>query len=291
MNNLRLWANYYYNMGFNVTHINAKLNHKAKNPYKSATNNRFALRNKRQEVSELNSLDWENSDGIGVVLGFNNLRAIDFDFHRWSIEVNHDKRDEFISICLDTMNLPKSYEWVISTPKGGFHILFYSRWHNIPVKENLTKAFTPNVKYYDKYNTSYFHFKQIELRWEKHLVLPPSLSKNVVHKETESWSYEEPIEQFSNYEFLNKKLPISNPLEVETKSIHKLLNEICYDDYGKEGSYINSKKSGYNIHLSGYYDSQEEGSIQFYIEGEFLDFSPLYFKLDEQSSIPEDWIK
>ena len=33
MKDLRLWANYYYNMGFNVTHIIPHLNEgKAKNP-------------------------------------------------------------------------------------------------------------------------------------------------------------------------------------------------------------------------------------------------------------------
>lgn len=33
MKDLRLWANYYYNMGFNVTHIIPKLNEgKAKHP-------------------------------------------------------------------------------------------------------------------------------------------------------------------------------------------------------------------------------------------------------------------
>jgi hypothetical protein len=46
MNNLRLWANFYYNMGFNLTHIIAELNSHAKNPYKSATNDRFILQTK-----------------------------------------------------------------------------------------------------------------------------------------------------------------------------------------------------------------------------------------------------
>jgi hypothetical protein len=59
MKDLRLWANYYYNMGFNITHINAKQNQKAKNPYKSATTDRFVIQNRRQELSEMQNFDWE----------------------------------------------------------------------------------------------------------------------------------------------------------------------------------------------------------------------------------------
>ena len=137
MNDLRLWANYYYNMGFNLTHIIAKLNNHAKNPYKSATNDRLILQNRRQELSELNSLDWESSDGIGLVLGFNSLRAIDFDFYcyEWEKYDSHNKLsiekidktiNSFIKKALNKLNLPDNYEWVIRTPNGGFHILIYS---------------------------------------------------------------------------------------------------------------------------------------------------------------------
>ena len=37
-------------------------------------------------------------------------------------------------------------------------------------------------------------------------------------------------------------------------------------------------------------ENDEEG-IKFYEEGEFLDLSPVYFKNDCNSNIPEDWIK
>ncbi len=114
MKDLRLWANYYYNMGFNVTHINPHLNEgKAKNIFKSPTNDRHILKNRRQTIEELNSYDWENSTGIGVVLGFNNLRAIDFDFSRWNSDVIPEKRNQLITLSLQLLDLPKSYEWVV----------------------------------------------------------------------------------------------------------------------------------------------------------------------------------
>jgi hypothetical protein len=176
MKELRLWANYYYNMGFNITHIIPSLNEgKAKNPYKSPTNDRHKIKNCRQSLNDVQSFYWEISTGIGVVLGFNNLRCIDFDFD--IIDTNHNFGDDeinlFIKAVLKLLNLPSNYEWVTKTPSGGFHILFYAGDHNLKVIDNKTKAFLPNKKYYD----SFFNrvkFSHIELRWDKHLVLPPS---------------------------------------------------------------------------------------------------------------------
>lgn len=289
MKELRLWANYYYNMGFNVTHIIPNLNEgKAKNPYKSPTNNRHTLKNRRQTIDELNSYDWEHSTGIGVVLGFNNLRAIDFDFSRWNRDVVPDKRNQIINLCLQKLDLPNSYEWVIITPNGGFHILFYSGHHNIPVKENLTRAFTPNEKYYnycDEYHISAYHFKQIELRWEKHLVLPPSTIETTIHQETDDRTFQTPFVEFSEYDFYSKNIPKNPPFEIFSNDILNLLNEICYDEYD------HNLKSGYNLHLSNYYDDNDVEGIKFYTEGEFLDLSPIYFKKDENNTIPDDWLK
>lgn len=276
MENLRLWANYYYNMGFNVTHIIPLLNEgKAKNVFKSPTNDRHKLKNLRQSLEEMNSFDWEMSTGVGVVLGFNKLRAIDFDFSRWNRDVIPNKRNQIINLCLQNLHLPTSYEWVILTPNGGFHILFFSGHHNIPVKENLTRAFTPNVKYYhycDEYHISAYHFKQIELRWDKHLVLPPSTVETIIHQETENRSFQTPFKELSNYEFYFKNIPKNPPLEIAANNIQNLLNEMCYDEYDDKS------KSGYNLHFSNYYDNNDEDSIEFYTDGEFLDFSPIYFE-------------
>lgn len=76
MKNLRLWADYYYNCGFNVTHIIPRLNiNKSKNIFKSPTNDRHMLANNRQILADMHEFDWGNSIGIGCVLGFNRLRG------------------------------------------------------------------------------------------------------------------------------------------------------------------------------------------------------------------------
>ena len=81
MENLAKWGEYYNNLGFKVTHINPLLNDpKRKKIYKAPTNNRHLLKTQKQTKEDVLSLDWENSSGIGTVLGCNNLRAIDVDF-------------------------------------------------------------------------------------------------------------------------------------------------------------------------------------------------------------------
>lgn len=268
MTNLRLWANYYYNMGFNVTHIiPAKNKGKAKNIYKSPTNDRYKIANVRQSKVDMQNLDWENSLGIGAVLGFNNFRALDFDFH------NHSECDKykFIKKAISLLGLPHNYEWVVKTPNRGFHILFFSKQHKFKVKGNLTKAFTPNVKTYDN-----IALKQIELRWDKHLVLPPSINQ-----------------KNNNYKFFNFT-PKWEPLEISIDNLYNLLNEFCYDCYFDAYEEVNKnnneKSSGYNLHLSHYYEDNDMESIEFYTEGEFLDFSPVYYKKDNIQEISTEWI-
>lgn len=270
-NNLRLWANFYYNMGFNVTHIIPYLNEgKAKNPYKSPTNNRHILKNQRQTIAELNSFAWEISTGIGVVLGFNNLRAIDFDFYCYEWEKNEhlnklsiERIDKiingFIKKALDKLDLPNDYEWVIRTPNGGFHILIYSDSLPFLVEQNKTKAFIPNKNYYEKFgkyyhNTNYVpHFSHIELRWDKHLVLPPSINK-----------------EYKKYGFRSDCIPKTLPIIVSQNSILSFLNEFCYDEKENE--------IGYNLAFTHYEDrakNNEEWTWD-YGEGEFLDMLPIF---------------
>jgi hypothetical protein len=269
MNNIRLWANFYHNMGFNITHIIAKLNNLAKNPYKSATNDRFVLQNRRQELSELNLLDWESSDGIGVVLGFNSLRAIDFDFYcyEWenyeyqnklSVETIERTINSFIKKALNKLSLPSNYEWVVRSPNGGFHILIYSDALPFSVEQNKTKAFIPNKKYYEKYgrynhDSNYVpYFSHIELRWDKHLVLPPSINQ-----------------EKKSYKFRADSMPKTPPLIVQHNSIINLLNEFCYDEI--------ENKVGYNLSFSHYEEEakNDEDWTWNYGEGEFLDMLPI----------------
>lgn len=270
MKELRLWANYYYNIGFNVTHIIPHLNErKAKNPYKSPTNDRHILKNRRQTIEELNSYDWENSTGIGVVLGFNNLRAMDFDLKNWKREINEISPEYFkvfLEMILSKLNLPNNYEWVLRTPSGGFHILFYSEDHPFKVKENLTKAFTLNQYWYYKLKQN--DFSHIEFRWNKHLVLPPSLNNNQLY-----------------YNFYFNQIPKNIPKDIELSNIINLLDEICCKS--KDGD-----APGYNTYWSfNHNDPEAKEFLESYGFDEFLDFTPIYLKKDKNNTIPDDWLK
>lgn len=279
MNDLRLWANYYYNMGFNVTHINAKKNQSAKNPYKSATNNRFAIQNRRQKLSELQSFDWESSDGIGTVLGFNNLRAIDFDFNLWGENIESKKVDKkmtsFIRNVLDLLHLPTNYDWTVLTPNHGFHVVFLAQDHPFKTRETLTKAFTPNANYYEDFSDINRTLTHLEMRWNKHLVLPPSYNKDG-----------------NAYRFW-RNCPKDLPASVEMKHIMSMLNEIC-SQYGIE--HWPDKVGDLNKHWEWHYKENDNNDfLQPYDYGEFLDFSPEniseFLDIKGNGEIPQNWIK
>lgn len=225
MRNLFLYANYYYNFGFNVTHIVPKENQykeNCRNPFKSSTNDRTHLADSRQNLSELETFNWDDAVGIGTVLGFDSLRALDFD---------GCSDLEFIKSVLEILNLGKSYEWLIkSGSDNGFHIIFYADMHNYLSDNERTKAFIPNQSNISK-------FSRIELRWTKHLILPPSLSND-----------------YKYYRFLNCDLPIQKPSSVSIEQIEELINILCVEEDGSSnvGSY---------------------GITEY--ENEFLDFTPI----------------
>lgn len=77
-------------------------------------------------------------------------------------------------------------------------------------------------------------------------------------------------------DFYFKIIPKHFPQELSLKDIKALLDEMCYDEYD------NKTKAGYNLYRSNHYDNNDEEAIQFYEEAEFLDFSPVYFRLDKK---------
>lgn len=271
MNDLRLWANYYYNMGFNVTHIIPHLNEgKAKNPYKSPTNDRHILKNRRQTIEELNSYDWENSEGIGLVLGFNNLRAIDFDFKRYRGDVkNQQILNNFCIKVLKLLALPSNYEWVTLTPNDGLHILFFCDDHPFKVQDNLTKAFTPNDNWCALYNDDeYLSFTHLELRWNKHLMLAPSK-----------------IEKSKLYRFRNNQPPKFRPRQIEIENLISMLDELCC----KYGIYKNESPNSYNTFWEFHYkNGNHDAIIKQYDFGEYLDFRPVYLSTPENGQNNSD---
>jgi DNA polymerase III epsilon subunit-like protein len=238
-------------------------------------------------LETLHDYDWEEAVGVGVVLGFNRLRALDID---------GCEDFELIEDFLNILAFPSNYKWVIqSGSKKGFHILFYSDNHKFRVLKNKVKAFKSNSDFNDV-------FKHVELRWIGHLVLPPSLHPSS-----------------SNYQFLYG-FPLDEPLEISLDNIYELLNIYCSGKSLKEsinvsGVYIeeDDDKNEESINVSGVYieeddDEDDEESINvsgIYIEeddqedaesinvsGVYIeeDASPYYLFFDtETTGVPNDW--
>ena len=188
-----LYANYYYNFGFNVTCIlNERNEHTDPGPniLKSPSHEWTHFSHTRQSLTTLHAYQWEKAKGLGLVLGYNNLRALDIDeCHDLSI----------IPDFLDILDLPQDYEWVMkSGSHNGFHILFYAEEHKFEVAKNKIKAFKSD------------RFKHIELRWIGHLVLPPSIHIS-----------------FNKYEFLNPVIPKRKPQKIENENLYVLLDKYC----------------------------------------------------------------
>lgn len=196
----RLYSNYYYNLGFNVTNIGnlqTKFNVGEKELKKSPSHEWVYLIKNRQELRLLNNYKWNQANGVGMVLGFNNYRALDIDGCN---DVN------FIKKVLQTLNLPEDYEWVTKSGSGnGFHIIFkHENYHPFEFHKYQNVTFLPN-------SNNEKVFKRLELRWVGHLVLPPS-------------------DNF-RYKFIHRELPISAPIDIYGSYIERLINIECFKSF------------------------------------------------------------
>lgn len=213
MNKYLLYANYYYNFEFNVTCIGSERTEhttSGSDILKSPNHGWKSYTKYRQSLATLRSYPWENAKGIGVVLGYNNLRALDID--------GCDKIG-IIRVFLIMLALPLEYEWVVkSGSENGFHILFYADQHKFEVAENKIKAFKSNTLIKNG-------FKHIELRWVGHLVLPPSLHKS-----------------FNNYSFVHKSIPHQAPLTIDNEKLYELLVTYCIGDSLSPSSNLDERK-------------------------------------------------
>ncbi len=256
-----IYANYYYNFQFNVTCITNIRNDFNKNGnLKKAPSHKWThFISERQTLNTLTSYDWSNASGLGVVLGYNKLRALDIDGCN---DIN--LMTEFLNI----LKLPANYKWLIeSGSKNGFHIIFYCENHNYEVANNKIKAFKSS----DKFKNI---FKHIELRWIGHLVLPPSQHPSLM-----------------NYQFLNG-LPLSEPSRVELKNLDYLLNKFCKGKSLQESQFLFLDKEEVTGANGSHIDEDEEN------EEEVTDTSGLYIDEDEEyylffdtetTGIPKDW--
>jgi hypothetical protein len=193
-----IFANHYYNFGFNVTHISktkTSRNILGKSILKTPSHKWGKYLNRRQSLSELHKFNWSEASGIGTVLGFNNLRALDVDdCHNLNL----------ISDFLALLNLPEKYPWVtLSGSHNGFHIIFYCPEHRYKTVSGKVKAFKSNKLFREE-------FKHIELRWSGHLVLPPSLHSSG-----------------KNYMFLGGENPQIKPASIQLNHLENLISKFC----------------------------------------------------------------
>lgn len=194
-NQFKIFAHYYYSMGFNVTCISNEVtdyNFISKEILKTPNHKSAHLLTNRETIDELLTFDWENAIGIGAILGESEIRCIDIDGVTDSSVIG-----EILSI----MELPKNYEWVVQTGTG-YHIFIKTDFHQYPLQPGQVKAFYPNNKFAGK-------FKTLELRWKYHVVLPPSTHPN-----------------YKRYAFVDS-LPSKLPVQLDLNLVYKTLREVC----------------------------------------------------------------
>ena len=173
---LKASAEAYHKLGFNVTGI--KEHQKA--PYHPWQEYKV----KRQTELEALNHEWHSLTGIGAITGINSLFCLDFDRCRQS---NVPK-------FLEMLRLPVDYNWVVLSGSGnGFHI-----WFSSVQLESQMKAIGKAVVVYEPKEVNLF--KQIELRLNHHVVLPPSKS------------------QTGQYAFLNPNDLTMRPIEINYDS-------------------------------------------------------------------------
>ena len=180
-------AKYFHSLGLNVYAAGSIINEynfDEANMMKSPFHRHVDLYSKRQTLQELNEIEWEDVTGIGCVLGFNFLCAIDIDGAVQSGVVRE--------ICA-ALNLPENYPWIVkSGSQCGFHILIKCKTPFQETSIELTKgqkvtlqskplefgavdtnAYYPHKQKYGTINSFY----KIEFKWKGHLILPPSSHK------------------------------------------------------------------------------------------------------------------
>ena len=257
---LKLMSMYYHNLDMNLTMIQGRYPNNAS--FKAPINKEGMLLenlyHSKQDTSVLLKQDWLNASGMGLVLGWNDFRALDFDNFISPINYILEEGDRKIDIedynigdyrreCLLLLGLPEDYQWVVwSGSKRGFHII-------IRVKDSEERESSPtSYGYYPYFSTN----KRIELRWKGHLILPPS-----IHCSGES------------YRFFNNQIPTTEPVCVNLGKIEDLLDYYCgenhyntYDWEQRSFEIVERIKNNAEDSQGVHYDSKEEKRNRNYIQ-------------------------
>lgn len=198
---LKLMSMFYHNLDMNLTMVCGKYpDNLFDSSFKKPVEKEGMILDKmyvsKQDTQILLNIDWFRTSGMGLVLGWNDYRAIDFDY------VDEDKLDTTINTCLQFLSLPSNYPWVVrSGSQKGFHII-------IRVKDFCERDDAPISLAYMASNI------RVELRWKGHLILPPSIHCSG-----------------GTYSFYFNQIPSTKPQYVELGFIDQLLDSFCGENH------------------------------------------------------------
>jgi len=209
---MKLMSIYYHSLDMNLTVVRGRYPNKTsfKAPIVKEGMLLDNLYYSKQDTSVLLKQDWLNVSGMGLVLGWNDFRALDFDnftsYVFGNVNYSQEEMRNHITSCLERLGLSKDYQWVVwSGSKKGFHIII--RVEDFGEKESAPISYAYMVN----------NRKRIELRWKGHLMLPPSIHNS---------GY--------SYEFYRKIIPTTLPQYVKLGDIDALLDEYCGRNYYKQ---------------------------------------------------------
>lgn len=253
----------YHYLGFNITQICGEKTPESYNrdglyyysSYKEPIEKNWRIYfAKEQSLNYLEKLNWENKTGIGIICGFNNIRAIDID----SIaEFDENKGHNFTTLCLRLLGLPEDYQWIVrSSSNEGIHIIF--KCIDSPKLELNTIAFPSNKEELDlDYNfqggffmpkgTIVSDFYRLELIWNGHLTIPPTRGK---YYNKEEKVYFPEYKDYDKDTFINaaNDMPTYPPYEVSFEKVNEFINYFC----AIPGIY-NNKYNEFFQRFMGYY--------------------------------------
>ena len=223
------YANLYHHFGINITRIKGIVPDKTyylvyhENLRKDETRRTFKhptdpdwkrFFTEEQDIEYINSQDWDDATGIGMVTGFNQIRALDFDYLQMLRDSAYGGQalDDYIHKILSILKLPNDYQWVTRSGSGsGIHIIFKCK--DIDDFDCNTVSFEPSINIKNKGEG----FDRLELRWKAHLVLPPSISIGF---------YDDTfmIPECERYWFHSGNFPYYSPMDVLVDDLNNLLN-------------------------------------------------------------------
>jgi len=211
-NEVREFAQYYYDLGLNVTCITNIVNPFNANSkrQKCPSHSMKELFENRQTTDELSNYDWTRATGLGTVTGSNFSVFGRDDFKLIVMDFDGINMREIQNV-LYLLDLPKNYEWVVrSGSQIGFHIyLLLSKY--CPIYRVATK-YKRNALGYEitQLGEPRVYFDKLEILINTHVVLPPSLHSSTF-----------------KYEFINCDLPVTLPSVVREELFLGFVDECC----------------------------------------------------------------